>query len=90
MELVVIIHALKLWCRYLIGRRLAAMTNHSGLKYLFDQPHWNTKQARWLGFLSEFDFEIKHIKGKENKGEYVISRSMKVIYMTMKEALMND
>ena len=23
--------------------------------------------GRWLEFLCEFDFEIKHIKGKENK-----------------------
>ena len=25
------------------------------------------RQARWLGFLSEYNFEIKHIKGKLNK-----------------------
>jgi hypothetical protein len=24
-------------------------------------------QTRWLEFLSEYDFEIKHIKGKENQ-----------------------
>ena len=27
----------------------------------------NARQARWLDFLREYDFEIKHIKGKENK-----------------------
>ena len=27
----------------------------------------NARQARWLSFLSEYDFEIKHIKGKEYK-----------------------
>ena len=27
----------------------------------------NARQARWLAFLSEYNFEIKHIKGKENK-----------------------
>ena len=27
----------------------------------------NARQARWLEFLCEFDFEIKNIKGKENK-----------------------
>ena len=26
----------------------------------------NARQARWLAFLSEYEFEIKHIKGKEN------------------------
>ena len=37
------------------------------LKYMFDQQNLNARQARWLYFLSEYDFEIKHIKGKENK-----------------------
>ena len=25
------------------------------------------RQSRWLSFISEYDIEIKHIKGKENK-----------------------
>jgi hypothetical protein len=41
--------------------------DHSGLKYLFGQPILNARQSRWLEFLSEYDFDINHIKGKENK-----------------------
>jgi hypothetical protein len=33
--------------------------------------------------LSEFDFEIKHIKGKENKVVDALSRSMKKIHLEM-------
>ena len=36
-------------------------------KYLFDQPDLNARKARWLAFLSEYHFELKHIKGKVNK-----------------------
>ena len=43
------------------------MSDNISLKYLFDQHSINAKQARWLSFLSEYDFEIKYIKGKENK-----------------------
>ena len=43
------------------------MSYNISLKYLFDQQNLNTRQARWLSFLSEYDFEIKHVKGKENK-----------------------
>ena len=43
------------------------MYDNISLKYLFDQQNLNARQARWLDFLSEYDFEIKHIKGKENK-----------------------
>ena len=50
-----------------MGRKFELRTNHCGLKYLFDQPTLNARQARWMEFLCEFDFEIKHIKGKENK-----------------------
>lgn len=34
---------------------------------MFDQQDLNARQSRWLTFLSEYDFEIKHIKGKENR-----------------------
>ena len=50
-----------------MGRRFELRTDHCGLKYLFDQPTPNARKARWLEFLCEFDFGIKHIKGKENK-----------------------
>jgi hypothetical protein len=45
-------------------KRFELRTDHNGLKYLFDQPNLNAIQSRWLGFLSEYDFDIKHIKGK--------------------------
>jgi hypothetical protein len=64
LELASILHDLKMWRDYLLGKRLVLMTNHSGLRYLFDQPKINARQARWMALLSEFDFEIKHIKGK--------------------------
>jgi hypothetical protein len=36
LELVVIVHSLKMWRHYLLGRRFVLMTDHSGLRYLFD------------------------------------------------------
>ena len=50
-----------------MGRKFLLLTNNSGVKYLFNQPNLNARQAMWLAFLSEFDFEVRHIKGKENK-----------------------
>jgi hypothetical protein len=67
LELAAIVHALKKWRHYLMGRRFKLRTNHNGLKYLFDQPTLNARQSRLLEFLCEYDFDIKHIKGKENK-----------------------
>jgi hypothetical protein len=81
LELAAIVHALKMWRHYLLGRKFVLMTDHYGLRYLFDQPKLNARQARWMALLSEFDFKIKHIKGKENKVAVAISRSMKTIHL---------
>ena len=45
---------------------------------MLDQPNLNARQARWLDFLSEYDFEIQHIKGKENKVADALSRNVKL------------
>jgi hypothetical protein len=56
-----------------MGKRFEWRRDHSGLKYLFDHPTLNARQRIWLEFLSEYDFHIKHIKGKENKVVHAIS-----------------
>jgi hypothetical protein len=56
-----------MWRNYLIGKKFELRVDHIGLKYLFEQPTSNARKTRWLEFLSEYDFDIKHIKGKENK-----------------------
>jgi hypothetical protein len=50
-----------------MGRKFLLLMDNSGVKFLFSQSDLNARQARWLAFLSEFDFEVRHIKGKENK-----------------------
>ena len=42
------------------------MSDHSRIRYLFEQPN----------MISEFEFEIKYIKGKENKVVDALSRRM--------------
>ena len=67
LELARITHALKMWRHYLLGKRFILMSDHIGLRYLFNQPNLNARQARWLAVINEFDFRIRYIKGKENK-----------------------
>ena len=50
-----------------MGIKFLLLIDNSGVKYLFSQPDLNARQARWLAFLRKFDFEVRHIKGKENK-----------------------
>eukprot|EP00253_Pinus_taeda_P018597 PITA_18597 len=74
LELATIIHALKMWRHYLLGRRFILMSGRSGMRYLFGQPNLNARKTRWLATLSEFDFEIRYIKGKENMVADALSR----------------
>jgi hypothetical protein len=48
LELVAIVHMLKIWRNYLMGKRFELRIDHSGLKYLFEQPTLNGRQTRWL------------------------------------------
>jgi hypothetical protein len=83
LELSAIVHALKMWRHYLLGRIFVFMTDHCGLRHMFDQPKLNARQARWMSLFREFDFEIKHIKGKENRVVNALSISVKTIHLAV-------
>jgi hypothetical protein len=61
LELEAIIQALRMWRHYRMGKKFELMTDHSGLKYFFEHPTLNARQTRWLEFLNEYNFDIKHI-----------------------------
>jgi hypothetical protein len=82
LELASIVHALRKWRHYLMGRRFKLRTNHNGMKYLFDYPTLNARQSRWMEFLYEYDLDIKHIKGKENKVVDALSRIVHELHAT--------
>jgi hypothetical protein len=65
-----------------MGKKFKLRTDHNGLKYLFDQPTLNAKQIRWLEFLCEYDFDIRHIKGKDNKVADALSRKVHELHAT--------
>jgi hypothetical protein len=44
LELLVVVHALKVWRHYLLGNLVHIYTDHKSLKYLFTQPDLNMRQ----------------------------------------------
>jgi len=90
LESTAIIHALKMWRHDLLSRKFTLMADHGGIKYLFEQPKLNVRQARWLGTLSEFDFEIKYIKGKENRVDDTFNRRAQIHHITAISSYEND
>eukprot|EP00253_Pinus_taeda_P022101 PITA_22101 len=80
LELVAVIHALKMWWHYLMGRKFLLLTDHHSLTNYFSQPILNARQARWMDFLSGFDFDIKHLQGKANRVADALRRKIQSLY----------
>jgi hypothetical protein len=83
LELATIVHTLRMWRHYLMGKKFKLRTDDIGLKYLFEQPTLNARKTTWLEFLSEYDFDMKHIKGKENKLANALSRRVHLMHATV-------
>jgi hypothetical protein len=66
LELAVVVHALKIWRYYLMGKRCELYTDHKSLKYIFMQSDLNLKQKRWLELIKDFDLGINYHPGKAN------------------------
>ena len=41
----------------------------------------NARQRRWMELLCEYEFDIKHVKGKENKVAGALSRKIHVMHV---------
>lgn len=66
LELSAVVHALKIWRHYLIGKRCQIFTDHKSLKYIFTQPYLNLRQRRWLELVKDYDLGINYHPGKAN------------------------
>ena len=66
LELLVVMHALKLWRYYLLGCQFQLVIDHKILKWIFTQENLNMQQWRWIEALHEFEFDIKYRPQKEN------------------------
>jgi hypothetical protein len=69
-----ILHALKKWRPYLIGRHFKVKTNHDSHKYFLEQRLSLEKQQKWVTNILGYDFEIVYKKGKQNVVADALSR----------------
>jgi hypothetical protein len=74
LELATIVHALKIWRHYLIGKRCEIYSDHKSLKYIFTQPDLNLRQRRWLKLIKDYDLRINYHPGKANIVADALSR----------------
>jgi hypothetical protein len=69
-----ILHALKKWRPYLIGRHFRFKTYHDSLKYFLEQRLSSEEQQKWVTKILGYDFEIIYKKGKQNVLADALSR----------------
>ncbi|XP_070011232.1 uncharacterized protein [Nicotiana sylvestris] len=74
LELVAIVHALKMWRHYLYGVSCEVYTDHRSLQYIFKQSDLNLRQRRWLELLKDYDITILYHPGKANVVADALSR----------------
>jgi len=69
-----ILHAIKKWCPYLIGRHFKVKKYHDSLKYFLEQRLSSKEKQKWVTNMLGYDFEILYNKGKKNLVADALSR----------------
>ncbi|XP_019434209.1 PREDICTED: uncharacterized protein LOC109340897, partial [Lupinus angustifolius] len=73
-ELYALVRALQTWQHYLLPKEFVIHSDHESLKYLKGQGKLNKRHAKWVEFLEQFPYVIKHKKGKANTVADALSR----------------
>jgi hypothetical protein len=87
LELAAVVHALKIWRYYIIGKRCEVYSDHKSLKYIFTQPDLNLKQRRWLELIKDYDLEINYHPDKANVVVDTLSRRSHLNMLAIRELL---
>jgi hypothetical protein len=88
LELAALVHALKIWGHYIIGKRCEVYSDHKSLKYIFAQPDLNLRQQRWLELIKNYDLGINYHPGKANVVADALSRRSGLNMLAMRELLL--
>jgi hypothetical protein len=65
-DILVVVHSINKFHRYITGYPMFIHTNHSSNRYLMNKPITNGRVTRWLLLLQEFDITILDKSRKKN------------------------
>jgi len=75
------VRTLQTWQYYLLSKEFVIHSDHEALKFLKSQGKLNKRHARWVQFLEQFPYMIKHKQGKANVMADALSRRHTLISM---------
>jgi hypothetical protein len=73
-EFYAIIQALKKWRHYLVPKEFVLYSDNHALHFMNQQEKLNQKHVKWVEYMQNFTFVIKHISGTANKVVDALSR----------------
>jgi RNase H-like domain found in reverse transcriptase/Reverse transcriptase (RNA-dependent DNA polymerase)/Integrase zinc binding domain/gag-polyprotein putative aspartyl protease len=77
-EMLALVYCFAQWRCYLEGTAVILHTDHEPLTWLQTQKSLNRRQARWLEFLSRFQYEVVYVKGDENVVADALTRNLRI------------
>ncbi|XP_078444228.1 uncharacterized protein LOC144713508 [Wolffia australiana] len=73
-EFYALVQSLRHWRHYLLPKEFVLFSDHGALRHLHDQKKVSDRHARWIAYLQDFTFVIRHKKGKDNVVADALSR----------------
>jgi hypothetical protein len=74
LELAAVVHVLKIWRHYLMGKMCELYMEHKSLKNISTQSNLNLRQRRWLELIKDYDHGINYHPEKANVVADALSR----------------
>lgn len=74
LEFYAIVQSLKHWRHYLVQREFILLIDHEALKYINGQHKLSRRHAKWVAYLQEFTFALRHQVGSLNRVADSLSR----------------
>ena len=73
-ELLSLVHFVKHYRHYLLGKQFKIRTDHNSLRWLMKTKNPEGQMARWIDALSSYQFDVEHRPGRKHSNANDLSR----------------
>jgi len=81
------VQALRYWRHYLLPREFVLYLKYEALKYLNSQKRLNARHNKWVEFLQDYIFVLKHKAWVENKVADALNRRVMILVAMSAEVI---